>query len=99
MNREDLVKRTACRIFELGYRVQPMLNDLLKNAESIITEANEVQCEMNVLREQKEELIKALKRISEGILIVKPTGTIFMDDKEEQTLHAFIEETLKTWGG
>lgn len=99
MKREDLVKRNACRISELGYRVQPLMNDLLKNAESIITEANEVQGEMDVLREHNEELVKALKRIVGGTLIVKPTGTIYMDDKEEQTLHAFIEETLKTWGG
>lgn len=98
MEKEDVLKKDARKISDLSYRVQPMMNDLLKTAENIVSLANDTRIQMKVLRKKTEELTKALKRIDEGVLIVKQTGTIFMDEKEEQTLHDFIKQTLKTWG-
>ena len=96
MEKEDVLKKDACKISDLSYRVQPMMNDLLKTAENIVSLANDTRIQMKVLRKKTEELKKALKRIDEGIIIV--AGTIFMDGDEEQTLHDFIKQTLKTWG-
>lgn len=98
MEKEDVLKKDACKLSNLSYQVQPIMNDLLKTAEDIASKANDTRIQMKVLRKKNEELTKALKRIDEGVLIVKQTGTIFMDEKEEQTLHDFIKQTLKTWG-
>lgn len=71
------------------------VTSLKEYADELIGEIKQIQTETEMLREKNEKLYAALERIGTQALIVKQTGTIFMDKEETITLHKYISEVLK----
>lgn len=95
MNIEDELKHKACNIDLFAKKAAEDVAALGQYSGWLLNRANQVQMEMEMLREKNKKLKEALERIGTGELITTQRGTIFIDREETTTLQDFALDVLK----
>ena len=98
MKIEDELKHKACNIELFAKRAAEDVAALGQYSGWLLNRTNQIQMEMEMLREQNKKLKEALERIGTGELITTQRGTIFIDRDETITLQDFALDVLKECG-
>ena len=98
MNIEDELKHKVCNVEFFAKKAAEDVAALGKYSGWLLNRTNQIQMEMEMLRDQNKKLKEALKRIGTGELITTQRGTIFIDRDETTTLQDFALGVLKEIG-
>lgn len=98
MNIEDELKHKVCNIELFAKKAAEDVAALGQYSGWLLNRTNQIQMEMEMLREQNKKLKEALERIGTGELITTQRGTIFMDKEEAITLQNFVSGVLRECG-